>query len=66
MIGNMCGMGCDAPAERGGFYCHGCLGKWARERELTRRKKVEAQQSKEIQALRNEIAELKLTIGAIR
>ena len=54
-----CGMGCDAPAERGGFYCHGCLARWAREKEITRQKEVESNHSAEIESLRKEVAELK-------
>ena len=54
-----CGMGCDADAEHGGFYCHGCLARWAREEELERRKKVEASVEDTLESLRAEVAELR-------
>lgn len=54
-----CGMGCDAEAERGGFYCEACLSRWDREDENRRRKKVEAEQAKDIRHLRDEVVELK-------
>ena len=54
-----CGMGCNAPARRGLWYCEGCYARWDREAENKRRKEVEAGQSAEIQKLRDEVAELK-------
>ena len=57
-----CGMGCDEPAEHGGFYCNTCLSRWARQTELKRQKEIEATQARGIRALRDEIAELKREI----
>ncbi len=54
-----CGMGCNSLPVNGGFYCGDYIARWEREAEDRRRKEVEAQQSGEIQKLRDEVAELK-------
>lgn len=60
-----CGMGCDALAERGGFYCHGCLARWDREANRREQKKRDLIVDNEIQALRKEVAKLKRRIKEV-
>ncbi len=57
-----CGMGCDAPAEKGGFYCHGCLARWARESNNRKQKKRDVAVNNELRELRYKLAKLEKQI----